>query len=283
MLVVSAASARRQALRIVRCARTVEWSSAQSLPAAGGRLVRRLRLIAVAASKSWVCSFAVPRHLARPAPWRLSSAIAPSPWVIRSTAAPTPRGVLQRARAACPPRAFEHVRLRRDECLDPPRGEVAVDGVGGVAGVGDDLGHLVAQPLGAVDDHGQAVGLMPRRRLGVDRDDHPRLGVGGDLRSVDEVWPVAGLVAQLGVRIGPRDRGRIRRLALRGRPRPRRSKRQRGPLARLVTTTTTVAVAVDDLKLGAARSSAPLGLDVVVKINSIRPAGRRRGNSRGPG
>ena len=108
---------------------------------------------------------------------------------------------------------------------------------------------------------GQAVGLMPRRRLGVDRDDHPRLGVRGDLRSIDQVRPLAGLVAQLGVRIGPRDRGRIGRLALRGRPRPRRSKLQRGPLGRTVTTPT-VAVAVDDLQLGAQALQRRVGLDV---------------------
>ena len=44
----------------------------------------------------------VPRHRARPAPWRLSSEIAPSPWVIRSIAAPTPTGLLHRSRAARP-------------------------------------------------------------------------------------------------------------------------------------------------------------------------------------
>ena len=59
---------------------------------------------------------------------------------------------------------------------------------------------------------------MPGRGLGVDRDDHPRLGVRRDLRAVDEVRAVAGLVAQLGVGIGPRDRGRVRRLALGRRP-----------------------------------------------------------------
>lgn len=72
--------------------------------------------------------------------------------------------------------AFEHVGLRRDERLDPSLREVGVDGVRGVAGVGDDLANLVAQPLRAVDDDRKAVDLMGGRRLGVDVDDDPGLG-----------------------------------------------------------------------------------------------------------
>jgi len=50
---------------------------------------------------------------------------------------------------------------------------------------------------------------MAGGRLGTDRHDDPRLGVGRHLGTVDEVRSVAGLVAQAGVSVGARDDGLI--------------------------------------------------------------------------
>ena len=49
-------------------------------------------------------------------------------------------------------------------------------GAYGVAGVSDDR-RPVTQSFRAIDDDRQAVGLMPGRRLRVNRDDHPCGGV----------------------------------------------------------------------------------------------------------
>jgi hypothetical protein len=72
-------------------------------------------------------------------------------------------------------RAFDHVGCGEMNA-SMRRAARSVYGVRGVAGIRDDLFVAMAQPLGAVDDDRQAVGLMPSCRLGVDRNDHRAFG-----------------------------------------------------------------------------------------------------------
>jgi hypothetical protein len=72
---------------------------------------------------------------------------------------------------------------------------------------------------------------------------------------------LAGLVAQLGVRVGPRNRRRVGRATLGRRPAPRVGECQLRTLAILLVAVA-VAVAVEDGQLGAQALQRGVGLDV---------------------
>ena len=222
----------------------------------------------------------MPRQRARPAPWRLSSEIAPSAWAWRSNAASRPVGVRIRARAASAA-AWRAPGWRRDQRRRAERVERVVGGLAGVAGIGGDLARAVTGKAGAPDQRLQRVGLAAGRALGLDGDDHPPLGINGDLAAMDQMRALPGLVAQLAVGVGPRNRGRVGRCALRRRPGPRLGQRQRRPRLGPPTLAVTVAVAVvvaglDHREFGAKTLQRGVSLDVCGVDQQPLPADQPR-------
>ena len=141
-----------------------------------------------------------------------------------------------RSRCASWPVRRRRPRARRPAAAGPARSvdplQRLVGGLAGVAGVGGQLGDRVTGEPGAVRSARSDIGLRSGRALGGHGDDHPVLGVDGDLAAMNQMRAMPRLVAQLGVRIGPRHRGRVGRDPLRRRPGPRLGQRQRRPRSR---------------------------------------------------
>jgi hypothetical protein len=120
----------------------------------------------------------------------------------------------------------QHRAPRRDIGGDPQRGDAVPDALGAVPLIGADRGQLGADRARALEQRHEGVALVAVGRLAPARHAAAHPGIDRDLRAMDQMRTLTGLVTQPGVGIGLRRRGGVGAAPLRGRSRPRLGQHQ---------------------------------------------------------